>query len=672
MTESHAPDLLDVDDVLALLTLTDPQITPDGRLIAFVVQDSWKEKGKRVKSRIWVVPAGDEGGEARPFSAGTQADTLPRWSPDGTRLAFLSNRLDASRDQVYLMPRDGGEAEALTQVEGDIEWLAWSPDGRRLALLLTDAETPAERGRRDAGDDPSEVERHHKFTRLWQLDVATRELRCVTTADQQVWDAAWSPDGAQFALIVSAEPYEWSWYQAKLARVPAAGGTPEVVVDPAPRQIGTPVWSPDSTRIAYLSSSWSDRGAEGGDLYVVPAAGGAAVNLSADYRGSVRWMEWQPDGQALLALASEDARTALSRITLAGTREPVWSGPVAFSERRQPSFSSAGAGERLAVVSEALDRPREVWLGVREPGGGYAGGGYAGGYAWRQLTRLNAHVTGWAAGAAEELRWQGPDGLGLQGFLIRPVGHAPGRPDALITIAHGGPSALYDFRFAPSVMNGLAGLLAARGYAVFLPNPRGSFGWGTAFSEANLGDMGGRDMEDILAGIDQLVAAGDADPERLGIAGWSYGGFMSAWLITQTARFRAALVGAGITNWLSFHGTSTLSSWDQLYYRDDPYARGGLYEHFSPLTHVANARTPALILHGERDSVVPSGQAYELFRALKERGVPVELVVYPREGHGIVERAHRRHLLETVLSWFERYVPARAPLEPAGAELAAG
>jgi dipeptidyl aminopeptidase/acylaminoacyl peptidase len=639
--------LFNAEDLLSLQSLTDAQLSPDGELIAFAVTDTFKDKTRFVKSAIWVVPAA--GGEARPFTGGSRSDTTPRWSPDGRRLAFLSDRLEDGRHQLYVIPRDGGEARALTDVKGSINWLGWSPDGRQIAIILEDAETEDERKRKEAKDDPLEFELHHKFARVWVLDVATRELRCVTTADVQVWEAAWSPDGRDFALLVSTEPYEWSWYEAYLARVPAAGGEIASLLNPVPRQLSMPRWSPDSRQIAYLACAWSDRGAVGGDLYVTSADGGSATNLTVDYRGSVRSLHWSADGGALLALATEDARSALLRITLDGVRHTVWSGPVGLSERFQPTFSSALDGARLAVIREDFDHPREVWAGERTGDGAYA---------WRQLTHFNPQVKDWTLGLAEELRWTSADGLALQGFVIKPVGYESGKRYPAITIVHGGPAALHDFRFSATIMAGWAQLFATRGYLVFLPNPRGSFGWGTAFTESNLGDMGGKDMQDVLAGIDHLIAQGLVDAGRLGIAGWSYGGFMTCWMVTQTPRFQVAIMGAGISNWLSFHGVSTLSTWDQQFYLADPYERDGTYTRFSPMTYVHQVRTPTLILHGEKDPVVPVGQAYEFFRALKELKTPVELVVYPREGHGVMEKAHRLHLSNRVLDWIARYLPA--------------
>lgn len=636
------PRPLTPDDLIHLQLITDAQISPDGATIAFTVGEIFKDKTKRPKSQVWIVSA--ESGEARPFTCGPRSDNQPRWSPDGQWLAFMSDRVEDGKQLLYLMPRGGGEAHLLTETKGAVSWVAWSPDGAEIALLMDDPETDEERQRKEDKDDAIEFEKNHKFTRVWIIDVASKAMRCVTTGAVQVWEASWSPDGQAFALIASAEPYEWSWFEAGVARVSSKGGDAVTLVNPLPRQVATPRWSPDGQWIAYLSASWSDRGSVGGDLYIMPTAGGAARNLTGSYRGSVRWMEWEPDSQALFVLATEDARAAFCTLALDGAMRPLWSAPVALAERFQSMFSRAA--DRLGVIREDLDHPRDVWVVDRRGDT----------LDWRQLTHFNPQVANWTLGTAEEWRWQSRDELDLQGILVRPVGYEPGRRYPLVTLVHGGPTSLYDFRFSAGLPSGLAQLLATRGYAVFLPNPRGSTGWGTAFSEANLGDMGGKDMLDIFDGIDDLVARGIADADRLAVAGWSYGGFMAAWMVTQTNRFKAAIIGAAITNWRSFHGASNLSTWDQQYLLADPYESGGAYDRFSPMRHITNVRTPALILHGEKDPYVPVGQGYEMFRALKELHVPVEMVVYPRESHGLMELAHRRDLLSRQVAWIEKHL----------------
>jgi dipeptidyl aminopeptidase/acylaminoacyl peptidase len=305
----------------------------------------------------------------------------------------------------------------------------------------------------------------------------------------------------------------------------------------------------------------------------------------------------------------------------------------------------------LAVAREDGGRPRDIWtfdLGAAGLTSARADREDAG---WRRLTHLHRAFDAIQLGPVCETRWTAPDGQPMQGLLVHPPSGEP--PFPLVVQVHGGPANAWPWR-CPMGWHDWGHLLAAQGFLVLLPNPRGSFGWGTAFTEANLGDMGGRDWLDILAGVDHLVARGLADATRLGIGGWSYGGFMTAWAVTQTDRFRAAVMGAGISNWVSFHGTADIPQWDRVFWQADPYERDGVYRRFSPVTHVANVKTPTLILHGEDDVIVPVSQAKEFHRALKDHGVETQLVTYPRQGHPIQEKKHQRDLLERVVEWYRR------------------
>ena len=380
-------------------------------------------------------------------------------------------------------------------------------------------------------------------------------------------------------------------------------------------------------------------------------------------------MEWEDD-HTLLFLGYEGISSTLGRMHADGTRTLLWKEEAGFSHRWWPRFSRAGS--LVAAVGEDFQHLPEVWLADVS----------AGTASWHALTDVLAT---WAAdlqlGDARRVEWKAPDGLTIQGILVLPPGQegSPRRewsgrsgPLPLVVVVHGGPTSLYTAR-----TNWLwAPFLAARGLAVLLPNPRGSTGRGLTFAEANLADMGGGDLQDILAGVDYLVATGIADPDRLGIGGWSYGGYMTAWAITQTTRFKAAVVGAGITNWLSFHGTAEIPTWDAIYLRDEPYGRqdgapgsggaavgrpgeptsaarrGEAYARWSPMTYIERVTTPTLLLHGEKDGVVPAGQALEFYRALRELGVETELRIYAREPHGPREWAHMRDYMAAAVDWW--------------------
>lgn len=637
MTTTRRP--LTPEDLLALKRVSDVQISPDRALIAFVVGDAFKEDTDAPRSQIWVVPG--DGAAAHPYTTGPRSDTTPRWSPDGRTLAFLSDRAESGKPQVYLLERGAGEARRLTDLPGDIAELEWSPDGTRLAFLMDDPETEQEQRRKQAKEDVIEYEKDHKWRRVWTVEAASGKARQVTSGDAQVWEFSWAPDGG-FALIASSEPYEWSWFVARLARVGPAGGEPQTTYTVPEKQLGCPRVSPDGASVAFLSCIWSDRGVNGGDLLVMPAVGGAARNLTEGYGGSIWWIQWSRGGTAIDYMAYEDGEAAIGRIDVAtGVRTTRWKAGVALGE----SFSSraiAPDGDVIAAVRSDVLHPDDIWLARPDARDALE---------WRQLTHLHPQLAEFALGETRVLRWKSVDGLEIQGQLALPIGYRTGERVPLITWIHGGPAALYTQQFSS-----VAQLFAAAGYAVLMPNPRGSIGWGVPFTEANIGDFGGRDFEDLMAGVDYVISLGIADRDRLGVGGWSYGGFMAAWAVTQTDRFKAAIMGGGISNWRSFHGVTCLSAWDRIAYRADPYEQGGRYDHFSPIYYVNKVRTPTLILHGQNDIFVPTGQGYEFFRALKEHGVSAELVVYPREPHDPEEKAHILDRLRRYVEWFKRYL----------------
>lgn len=629
-----------VDDYLQLQLPDDAQISPDGRWVAYVVGENGKAAAdKPPRSQLWLTPA-DGSGAARRLTAGPSQDKSPRWAPAGDRLAFLSDRSEPGKGfQIYLLPMAGGEATALTSVKGRIADIAWCRDGRHIAFTMADAEA-------EGRGDVIHFEEHPLFQGLYLADAASGDVRRLSPEGVQVWEFAESADGADFAVVTSAAPWEWSWYEASVGRVPAAGGVVAEVCRVAGRQVASPVWSPDGQQIAFLAGALSDRGSVGAGLWVAPASGGEARHVTDGYEGSFTWLSWQ-EPRNLLFMGYQGMKGSIGRVRLDGKVELLYQEAVGFGPRRQPRFTLDKDGKHLAAVREDLRSLADVW--VADLSGGKP--------EWQRRTDVNPAAASMERGDARIIQWKAPDGMAIEGVLLTPPGWDKGRVDGqpggtaggalpMVVIVHGGPTALYSAR----TMWLWAPFLATRDMAVLMPNPRGSTGRGLTFAEANLGDMGGADLQDILAGVDACIEMGVADADRLGIAGWSYGGYMSAWATTQTRRFKAAVVGAGIANWVSFHGTSEIPTWDAAYLKDQPYG-GEAYRQWSPLTHVSAVTAPTLILHGEQDTCVPVGQAYEWFRALKEHGVKACLRVYPREPHGLRERAHDKEMQEAAVAW---------------------
>ncbi|HMM41807.1 MAG TPA: S9 family peptidase [Thermomicrobiales bacterium] len=642
MTVTPETTRLTTDDLLDLRQVSDANLRRQGDLVAYVVADNTSAaRVRKAASRIWAVAA--SGGEPRPLTAdGTRAYS-PRWSPDGHALAFLGSRDAEGPGQLFLLDDSLGEARRLTDAPGGVSTYAWTPDGQSLIAAMPDPAPEDEEAEHEAGRDWLVYEDAPRLTRLWRVDVATGERTAIEHGDLHVWELTVSPEGTAVATIVSDAPHNWSWYDGRLARIDLASGAVTTLLA-GERQVTLPAWSSDGQRVALIVSTFSDQGMTGGDI-VVAGIDGAQRKVTEGHPRSYLIAHWEDD-ERLLCVAIDDGELSIGRLGLDGHYHELWRDQRGIARWDGTILSVADHPEApsVAAVLSAPDAPSDVYVArVHDDS-----------LSWRRLTETNPEIAERELVRPEVVRWQSFDETWIQGLLVRPAGAHP--PHPTVVLIHGGPTSVWGFDFPGTRSMGWVQLLVAAGYAVFLPNPRGSIGWGRAFAEANAGDMGGGDLTDILTGVEMLVEQGIADPERLGVGGWSYGGYLTAWAITQTNRFRAAVAGASITNWISFHGGSTIQAFDQLFYQDDPFGWDGRYGQFSPMAHVRNARTPTLFLHGEKDPICPVGQAYEMWRALRECGVETELVVYPREGHGPLEREHLRDVLERGVHWLTERV----------------
>ncbi len=630
---------LTFEELCKLKSIGDAQMSPDGQRVAYVLAESALGVGEpSSRSSIWVV--GVDGGEPCQVSEGATTDRSPRWSPDGSRLAFRSDREKRGRAQVYLLPPGTGESRRLTDFGGGVSDFEWAPDGKSIVVVASDPNPE-----RDEGDDRILYEDEARYGRLWIVDVETGAARRVTTADEQIWEFCWAPDGSAIAAITSETPHRWDWYRARLSRIDVASGEITMLHQPE-RQLARPVWSPDGKWIAVTTSIWSDPGMTGGDVLLVAADGSEVRHLGGNDARSHLTVHWEPGGRSLLTGTMERGTAAVCQVTLDGSAETLW--------REEKNLGSYGVTvsrdtSMVAAVIVAFNQPAEIWVGR-------AGADVD----WRQLTHHNDEFVDRLPGTIESRSWTTADGEEIQGWLVWPNSVQKGTAVPMVTIIHGGPTGTSPNSYPERGTSMWVPELLRRGVAVFFPNARGSAGWGLNFAEANQRDMGGADLQDILAGVDDCVRNGIADPERLGVCGWSYGGYLTAWAVTQTDRFKAAIAGASITNWVSFHGTSDIPAFDEFFYRSSPYEMDGPYIKFSPIYSADRVTTPTMFLHGERDLICPVSQAMEMFRVLRNRGVPTECVIYPREGHPIREDAHRRDMYHRGIDWLCRWMGVEA------------
>lgn len=599
--------------------VSEVRFSPDGARVAFTVSEP--PKGSSRSRHIWMTQVGSA--EAHQYTNSLKSEFSPRWSPDGRRLAFLSDREDST--QIYLLSSDGGEAQRLTVGKNAVRSFEWSPDGTQIAFLAPEPKTDAEDKKEKDKDDARVADRDDKRARLWLIDINTKKVRQLTAGNWRVDEAKWTPQGDQ--LIASATDHpEADQNTNRIFSIATADGQLKQIAAPAGPFGGLNV-SPDGKLVAYLAARVD--GPAPHDLYLQPIAGGPARNLTgASIDSPIGSFIWTSDGP-LLALAANGFRNQFYKISLDGKAEETAFGIYASS------FDAAN--NHLAFVGEsAVDAP-ELWLSDH-PGQA------------KQMSHLNEGWKQIVLVKPEVLRYKSFDGLEIEAALLKPAGYQEGTKVPLVVLVHGGPTGRWGDSF-----NSWAQLLATRGYAVFCPNVRGSIGYGHRFVEMNRADWGGGDFKDVMAGVDFLIARGLADPDRLGIAGWSYGGYMSMWAVTQTNRFKAAVAGAGLSDLASEFGTEGGSSYDEWFY-GTPYEKLEGFIKSSPITYIKNARTPTLILQGENDLTDPIGQSQQFYRGLKRYGVESDLVLYPREGHGFREEKHQLDVLNRLIGWLDGHL----------------
>lgn len=609
--------------LLEIRTLQDPQFSRDETRVAFVATDPLK--GQHRRRHIWIYDTKTD--KARQFTYSEKSESSPRWSPDGQRLAFLSDRA-GDEEQIYVMRANGGEAEQVTKGKSSVQKLEWSPSGKEIAYLAPDPKTEAEEKKEKEKDDAHVVDKEDKQPRLRILDISTHAERALTPASWKVDELAWMPNGEWIVVIATDQPAS----DRNTSRIFAVN-----VKDGSRRELLAPKGPFEEMRISPNGNALSFVGArvdgpEPHDLMLLQHGAGAASNLTgASLDRQVMGYQWTKDGGILLD-AVDGFRTKFVFYNPQGVKEDS-----GFFDTNPRQFAVSDSG-KVAFVGETSDHLQELWM-------------WSPGSAPEQVTEINeGFEKEHALQKPEVYKYKSFDGTEIEAALLKPAGAEGKSKLPLVVLVHGGPTGAWLDSF-----NEWGQLLAAHGFAVFTPNIRGSIGYGQKFVEMNRADWGGGDFKDVMAGVDDLIAKGVADPEKMGIGGWSYGGYMSEWAVTQTTRFKAAVSGAGMANLISEFGTERGPAYDEWFW-GVPYERPEGFLNSSPFVYMKNAKTPTLVLQGAADTVDPLGQSQELYRGLKRYGVTSELVVYPREPHGFQEEKHRVDMETRMLAWFEKYV----------------
>jgi dipeptidyl aminopeptidase/acylaminoacyl peptidase len=629
--------IMEAKDIPSIRAAQDPQISPDGRLVAFVVSEP-DPKENVYQTDIWLVNTG--GGEPFRFTRSMKNDRAPQFSPDGTKIAFISERED--KPQVFLADARGGEPWKLSELKGGVSSFAWSPDGTWIAALSSDAPSDEEEKRTKAKDDERVVDQDARMTHLHRIDVATKEAKRLSEGAFTLSDARISPDGTEIAAVRRPTPRADDGSASDIVLIPAAGGAPKVLFE----NTGTdtsPRYSPDGRTIAFITRDGKLPRTGNEFIALIPRAGGAITTLNP-IDLSPGTILWSKDGASILFTATVGVEGRLYSVPVKGgaPRELIKGASLVSS----PSL--AVSAPSLVYLRQDPRSPADVYVQALDPASLPVAATTA-----KRLTTLNPKLSDFALSVTEVIKWKAPDGREIEGLLHRPEG-AAGKKLPLIVHVHGGPAGAYTLSF-PAAMNNYHHVLTGRGYAVLQPNFRGSSGYGDAFLRLNVNDWGKGDFQDIMSGVDALVAKGVADPDRMALHGWSYGGYMCAWSITQTTRFKAASCGAALTNLYSMYGTNDIPSTLDDYFSGPPYAKADAYWSASAMAGITKAKTPTLILHGQADDRVPLGQGQELYLGLKRLGVPTEFVTYPREPHGFREPNHQVDKIEREIAWFEKW-----------------
>ena len=624
-------------------------VSPDGRKVAFAGVMIEKLVGAPT-TRICVADL--ESGDVRVVSFGPNTDRLPKWSPDGKQLAFLSDREAPGQFQPYLLDLDSGAARALPRPEGWVEYFHWRADGRALLLGVAGvgADLAGAQGgvasKRGATDLPSwmpELEsgdEAYRWRSLVVLEIESGTTKPATPTGFNPWEATWL-GGDAIVSIGSDSPDEAAWYSATLRLVDPVARTARELYR-SKQQIGWPSAAPDAKHVAVVEAVCSDRGLVAGDLLIVDRQG--AVERCAINDVDATFTSWISNSEVLYAgHRSFETVVGIYDVARSHARELWTSSTQTVGPRMYPEVAPVpGRAGAFACTTVGFMDPPSVQLFNGETLRPVRSFGTP--EASEQLEGITADPT----------RWKAPDGLEIHGWLLRPAGAGP---FPLVLEVHGGPVWLYRPFFLGAGGQRLA--LLRRGYALFLPNPRGSSGRGQDYASKVFGDMGGADTHDYLSGIDELVKRGVADPKRLGVTGGSYGGFMSAWLITQDSRFAAAVAVAPVTNWVSEHLTCHIPHFCEQFLEDSMTNPGGKYHTRSPIMYASRVRTPTLSICGALDRNTPPGQALEFHHALRLHGVESVLATYPEEGHGVRSYPAVFDFGARLIAWFEKHMPAR-------------
>lgn len=610
--------------------------SPDGQWVVWTqTRAVMTEDRSEMLTHLWLAKA--DGSQRLQLTQGDKSAANPQWSPDGKWIYFSSTR--SGKGNVYRIPFDGGESEQLTDLKGVLGSYRLSPDGKTVAFTQY--------------EPPAEIEKEKKEKRDWKvLDDrpanhalytspidGKRTVRKLHAGAYHVVAFAWSPDSRAIAIQTQPTPIANDWIKADLAEVDVESGTVKVIANSKAAE-QSPVYSPDGKYVVFTRSGVPPRWAQEERMVLRTRASGELRELPWTGDQNPNLLGWTGDSKAIVFNEAQRTKTALFAMPVDGPARAVFVPEAGVGQ----AWNVNATGTHVGFAMQRPDTPAEAYAMSLS------------GATPKRVSAANTDLPKLPFGKTEVVKWKSKDGMEIEGLLTYPVGYEAGKKYPLLLNIHGGPAGV----FAESFIGGPGiyplATFAAKGYAILRCNIRGSGGYGAKFRQANTNDWGGKDYDDLMAGVDHVIAQGIADPERLGVLGWSYGGYMTSWVVGHTKRFKAAVAGAPVTNLWSFTGTADIPDFLPDYFQGEPWDVFENYRTHSPITYAGKVETPTMILHGESDERVPPAQGFEFYHALKRRGVPAKMVTYPRMPHGPVEPKFMMDIMQRHLDWMEKYV----------------
>ena len=622
-----------IDQSLSFRTAANPQISPDGKMVAYEIQKTnWEENA--FETEIWIATTSSPN-RSYQLTSGKKSSAAPQWSPDGSQLAFASDR-DGKR-QIYLIAPQGGEARQLTKSETAVAAFHWSPDGKQIAYAAPDADAKPQKDRKEKYGEFEIVRNDYTRSHLWLQPVEGTATRLTESEKYSVGAFSWSPDSTRIAFTSVPDPTPNSSRFADIYTVAIATKqvTPLVTAKGAD---SNPQWSPDGTQVAFQTAAGQELSYKNTRIAVIPATGGTPRILTLTFDEDPQLVRWSAagvvfEGRQKTAAYIYQLDPANSRISRLGENDGQ-----AYSQASVTPDGSAAA----FIRSSATGMPELYYSPTA-------------GFRPQALTHMSDQLSGITLAKREVVSWKSKDGATIEGILTKPADFDPTRKYPLLVVIHGGPTGVDQPGYRPDRYYPVEQFVA-KGALVLRPNYRGSAGYGEQFRALNVRNLGIGDAWDVLSGVDSLIAKGFVDPARMGCMGWSQGGYISAFLTTTSDRFQAISVGAGISDWSTYYVNTDITNFTLGYLGATPWTDPEIYRKTSPITYVAQAKTPTLIQHGELDRRVPIPNAYELRQALEDKGVPVKMIVYKGFGHGIDKPKQQRALMEHNMEWFSKYV----------------